>query len=125
MRFSLKDTPVIDRGNGSKAQIFCDKDTNPELPASILLSTRPAHAGFAPAHKHEVETELFIGVEGHGVVAIDGVEFPLNPGDAVFALPGTLHSVGNDSDEPLTFYAIFMPGCSLQMIRDSAVKVQK
>ncbi|MHA2283331.1 MAG: cupin domain-containing protein [Promethearchaeota archaeon] len=58
-------------------------------------------------HTHKSE-EAVLFLSGHGVVSINGKQFEVGPGDALWIPPATMHSTKNfSSDETLDFVAAF------------------
>jgi mannose-6-phosphate isomerase-like protein (cupin superfamily) len=58
-------------------------------------------------HSHAGQEEVYIFVQGHGIIQIDDDFFEANVGD-MFAIPdGAFHKVFNESDSLLKFTAIF------------------
>jgi len=53
-----------------------------------------------PRHVHDSQ-EVFIFVQGKGVVPIDGVEYPVKTGDVVIVKPGEDHHTRSSVEEPL------------------------
>ena len=53
-----------------------------------------------PVHKHDVN-EVFIFIQGRGVIPIDGVEYPVETGDVVVVEPGEDHHTRSSQDDPL------------------------
>lgn len=53
-----------------------------------------------PRHVHEVD-EVFIFVQGRGVIPIDGVEYPVKAGDVVVVEKGEDHHTRSSVDDPL------------------------
>jgi mannose-6-phosphate isomerase-like protein (cupin superfamily) len=53
-----------------------------------------------PRHVHDV-AEVFIFVQGKGVLPIDGVEYPVKTGDVVIVEAGEDHHTRSSEDEPL------------------------
>lgn len=51
-------------------------------------------------HVHDVD-EVFIVVQGTGVIPIDGVEYPMKTGDVVIVEPGEDHHTRSSVDDPL------------------------
>ena len=87
------------------------------LPAN-LGDKRVAHGGLyifkpgeiahpEPRHVHDVE-EVFIFVQGRGVLPIDGVEYPVKTGDVVIVEAGEDHHTRSSQDDPLvaTWYVM-------------------
>ena len=53
-----------------------------------------------PVHVHESD-EVFIFLEGKGVLPIDGVEYPIEAGDVVIVEAGEDHHTRSSIEEPL------------------------
>lgn len=53
-----------------------------------------------PLHAHDVD-ELFIFVQGQGILPIDGVEYPIQTGDVVLVEAGEDHHTRSSVDHPL------------------------
>lgn len=62
-----------------------------------------------PFHNHHVNEELFVILDGHGVVRIGAAEHPIRAGDVIAAPAGgrdTAHQIINTSDAELRYLAI-------------------
>ena len=59
-------------------------------------------------HIHDLSCELLLITEGHGTVIYDDERYTISAGEVHFCPKGHSHSVVNDSDAPLKFYA-FVP----------------
>jgi len=57
-------------------------------------------------HAHPDTEDLYLILEGHGTGILDGMRFPLSPGDLFLVKAGGTHGLINDSEEPLTFLGI-------------------
>ncbi|MDX9755410.1 MAG: cupin domain-containing protein [bacterium] len=53
-----------------------------------------------PRHVHDVD-EVFIFVQGRGVLPIDGVEYPVKTGDVVIVKGGEDHHTRSSVEDPL------------------------
>ncbi len=53
-----------------------------------------------PRHVHDVD-EVFIFIQGKGVIPIDGVEYPVQTGDVVIVRAGEDHHTRSSVEEPL------------------------
>ena len=53
-----------------------------------------------PRHVHDTE-EVFIFIQGKGVIPIDGVEYPVKTGDVVIVDAGEDHHTRSSEDDPL------------------------
>jgi mannose-6-phosphate isomerase-like protein (cupin superfamily) len=58
---------------------------------------------------HDGIDQFFRFEEGSGVVAIDGVEHPVEDGSGVIVPSGARHNVRNTGDTPLKLYSIYGP----------------
>ena len=58
------------------------------------------HAHPEPRHVHDVD-EVFIVLQGAGVIPIDGREYPLKAGDVVIVAAGEDHHARSSVDDPL------------------------
>ena len=54
-----------------------------------------------PRHVHEDADEVFIFVQGQGVVPVDGVDHPVSTGDIVIVEAGEDHHTRSSEDDPL------------------------
>ena len=53
-----------------------------------------------PRHVHDSD-EVFIFIQGKGVIPIDGVEYPVKTGDVVIVRAGEDHHTRSSTDDPL------------------------
>ena len=53
-----------------------------------------------PRHVHDT-AEVFIGVQGRGVIPIDGVDVPIQTGDVVIVEAGEDHHTRSSVEDPL------------------------
>jgi mannose-6-phosphate isomerase-like protein (cupin superfamily) len=53
-----------------------------------------------PRHVHDVD-EVFIFVQGRGVIPIDGVDYPVVTGDVVIVEAGEDHHTRSSKEDPL------------------------
>lgn len=53
-----------------------------------------------PRHVHDVD-EVFIFVQGKGVIPIDGIDHPVQTGDVVIVEAGEDHHTRSSRDDPL------------------------
>ncbi len=53
-----------------------------------------------PRHVHDTE-EVFIFIQGQGVIPIDGVDYPVQTGDVVIVEAGEDHHTRSSDDDPL------------------------
>lgn len=57
-------------------------------------------------HAHPDTEDLYLILEGHGTGLLDGMRFPVGPGDLFLVKAGGTHGLINDSAAPLTFMGI-------------------
>lgn len=62
-----------------------------------------------PRHVHDVD-EVFILIQGRGVLPIDGVEYPIQTGDVVIVEAGEDHHTRSSMDDPLVAAWYLMSG---------------
>ena len=55
-------------------------------------------------HKHHKE-EVYIFTKGNGFVIVDGIRYPVGPGDVAYIPPDAVHSVKNESEGELLWAA--------------------
>ena len=73
------------------------------------LCVVPAGKRAWPYHCHHVNEEMFLILEGTGVLRTGDREYPLRAGDVVAAPPGdaaTAHQIINNSDRELRYVAV-------------------
>ena len=82
-------------------------DTMPTSELVVGLAEIPVGAGCPPrGHTHE-PAEVYYIVGGRGEVMVDGKQYPLRVGDAVWIPPNAEHVAYNTGDEPLRLIYIF------------------
>jgi len=59
-----------------------------------------AHASEA-RHVHADHYEIFVNVQGKGVVEVEGVDYEFRTGDVILIEPGESHHVRSDEVDPL------------------------
>ena len=73
---------------------------NFEMHITSLYAKGPSHA----AHTH-IDTEICLIIEGDAYMTIDGKTYTAGPGDLFIANSNSLHSIGNASDKPCSYFA--------------------
>ena len=73
---------------------------NYEMHVTYLNVKGPSHA----AHQH-IDTEIILIISGQTEMTIDGKSYTAGPGDFYIAESGKMHSVGNASDKPCSYFA--------------------
>ena len=57
-------------------------------------------------HTHGKNEEIYLVLEGEGVMHLDGEEFPVRPGHVILNQPGGTHGLRNSGDKKLKIYVI-------------------
>lgn len=70
-----------------------------------MMLVKMAPGGTSPAHRHP-HPQIFYVISGKGIVRLDGVEHPLEPGTAVRVLGGELHDFLNTGTEELVMLEV-------------------
>ena len=71
----------------------------------IMLGELPPGASIG-MHLHEQSSEIIFCISGEGVVVCDGVAERLAEGDCHYCKKGSSHTLKNESDKLLRFYAV-------------------
>ena len=75
---------------------------------TIFLHELPK-GGKVPEHSHQNNEEIFICLNGEGVITIDGNEHLFKEHDVAFLAPLSIHSIHTTSETPLKFMVIISP----------------
>jgi len=62
--------------------------------------------GWLGLHRH-TPAEIYYIVQGHGTVTLDGADYPVSAGTAVYIPGGTEHGIRNTGPTPLRFFYAF------------------
>ena len=89
-----------------------DNDTyllkdNTHLNNLVISSTKLNPFKKTGGHKHDGQEEVYIFVEGSGVMKIDDDIFPVKQGDTILIEDGQFHQVLNDTPNTLYFVCVF------------------
>jgi mannose-6-phosphate isomerase-like protein (cupin superfamily) len=57
-------------------------------------------------HLHPDTEEIWLIVEGHGTVILDGVAAPVGPGDLMLTKAGHSHGLNNSTDGPMVYLGL-------------------
>lgn len=71
----------------------------------IIHGTLPPHASIG-VHTHDEDSEIIYILSGHGSVLDDGERLPLEAGQCHYCPNGHTHSLINDSEKDLVFFAV-------------------
>lgn len=85
----------------SETRLFPKILGNKKIKSGGLYVFKPGETAHPEAHhSHDVD-EVFIFVQGKGVLPIDGVEYPVKTGDVVIVKPGEDHHTRSSVNDPL------------------------
>ena len=79
-----------------------------ELPYSIAHALLPAGAASLP-HRLKTSSEVYLILEGEGLMHIDSELIEVRPGQAMLIPPGSIQHLQNTSDKDLKFICIVNP----------------
>lgn len=65
--------------------------------------------GEVPEHSHETNEEIFICLDGEGIITVDGTEFSFKKHDVAYLAPLSIHSIRATSETPLKFMVVISP----------------
>lgn len=77
--------------------------TGPNVDLGVVVITPGEHH---PCHKHVIQEESFLGLEGECAVYVDGERVVIKPGTYLRCDPNEAHYFRNESDTP--FKAVFI-----------------
>ena len=101
--FTQIDENVIANFKGGEKEtfvkLFCD-DSN------RILKGRLEPGASIGMHTHETSSETILITAGHGCVIDDGIRIPLSTGDVHYCPKGHSHSLVNDSNGNMEFFAV-------------------
>ena len=94
---------------------------------TLIISTLAPDGGCTDSHTHGDAGELMVFITGKGKAWLDGKEYELKPGVALYAPPGKTHKTMNTGSEPLQIACVFVPAISTEYITRSieAAKTRK
>jgi mannose-6-phosphate isomerase-like protein (cupin superfamily) len=81
----LNDLPATPCPCGTARRAFAD---NPHNAASVHLVDISEDAR---VHYHKNMTEIYVVIEGQGVIELDGIRYPIRPLSTVYIQPGCRH----------------------------------
>lgn len=103
IKFDQMNDTVLERFKGGDGTLISKMftDANGKIMRGRLLPH--SHIGL---HTHEGNSEVIFILSGVGKVLYDGIYEDLQPGDCHYCPMGHAHSLINETDEELVFYAI-------------------
>ncbi len=75
---------------------------------TVFLHELPKE-GRVGGHAHKSNEEIFICLDGEGIITIDGKEYSFKKHDVAFLAPLSKHSIRAISDIPLRFMVVISP----------------
>ena len=109
-RHSFDDAPfttaVAHDGRGSVRSARATTGVPGSACAFIDLCIVPAGSSIG-LHTHgDEDEEIYVVVDGHGRMTVDGETFGVGPGDVIANRPGGSHGLSNDTDAPLRIVVV-------------------
>lgn len=106
-------------------KVVMSPDLDPAVKGfSLIESILAPNGGCTDYHTHPVSGELMIIMSGTGRAFMDGKEYELKPGMAMYAPPGVEHKTLNTGSEPVRIACVFVPAIDTSYIMES-VKAAK
>jgi uncharacterized cupin superfamily protein len=108
---NLEDVALDRSAHGEKFEVM-DGPISPRVGAKLLgysIAVVPPGKRAYPFHAHHVNEEMFLVLEGRGVVRIGDAEHPIRKGDVIAAPAGgrdTAHQIVNTSSEELRYLMV-------------------
>jgi mannose-6-phosphate isomerase-like protein (cupin superfamily) len=99
-----REEEVVERGN-VQWRTLISAGLTPSTGLALGVARVPS-GGHLAAHRHE-QAEVYLVLDGTGVVTIDGEASPVRPGASVFIPGGAIHSVRSTGPEDLRFAYVF------------------
>ncbi|NML21224.1 cupin domain-containing protein [Pseudoflavitalea sp. G-6-1-2] len=96
------------------------KETNGEY-AEFEVTLPPGKPG-PPLHKHPLQSEHFIAVEGTLTLMADGKKVQLNPNETFTVKPGVTHAFSNETNDTLRWRAIIKPALNFEYLSEETVE---
>ena len=99
---NMEETVLVNFCGGEKAlcaNMFLDENGK-------ILRGRLEPGASIGLHTHETSSEMIYYLSGNGKVICDGVEERVTAGDCHYCPKGSAHTMINDSDADLVFFAV-------------------
>jgi len=104
---SREDAIPFTTADGSTIRVLLDADSGTANQSLAEASLEPGQA--TARHYHARSEELYVLLDGTGVMEIDGESSDVGPGAAVLIPPGARHQIRASEDEPLRFLCCCAP----------------
>lgn len=103
IEFSAIPESIIPQFRGGEGDTHACMYTDPAI--KIMRGKLPPGASIG-LHTHEMSSEVIYILSGHGKALYEGEYEPLEAGSCHYCPKGKGHSLINDSEEDLTFFAV-------------------
>jgi len=103
IKFDETNFKVLTNFNGGEKEFHANIVTD-EL--NKILKGRLIPGASIGLHRHETSSEIIFFLSGSGKIITDGVEERITAGDCHYCKKGSEHTMINDTDEDLVFYAV-------------------
>jgi mannose-6-phosphate isomerase-like protein (cupin superfamily) len=108
---SRDDAKPFTTADGSTIRVLLDAETGGARNQSLAEAwLEPGQA--TERHYHARSEELYVLLEGHGEMEVDGARAPVGPGVAVLIPAGAWHQIRAADDAPLRFLCCCSPAYS-------------
>lgn len=98
-------SPHDGEGTANSAQLFTAADF--DTPANFVIYTVLQPLSSIGYHTHGADEELYIVLEGQGIMQVNGQSRTVHAGDIILNKPGWSHGLRNEStDHPLRLLVI-------------------
>lgn len=106
-------------------KVILSPDSNADVKGfSLLESILAPDGGCTDFHSHPTSGELMIIMSGKGKAWLEGKEYELKPGTAIYAPPGVEHKTLNTGSEPVRIACVFVPSIDTTYILESVRAAQ-
>ena len=104
---SREDAIPFTTADGSTIRVLLDADSGTANQSLAEASLEPGQA--TERHYHARSEELYVLLDGTGVMEIDGESSDVGPGAAILIPPGARHQIRASEHEPLRFLCCCAP----------------
>src|SRR5436305_7695940 len=104
---SLATAPAYTTKDGSSVRALFEFGEVARNQSLVEASLPPG--GSTERHLHTTSEELYVILDGAGVMEIDGDRAPIGAGDVVLIPPGARHQISASADGPLRFLCCCSP----------------
>lgn len=103
---AVDEREAIYGGKGTVKMQHYFKATDFAAPIRMCARITIPPGGSIGEHAHLKEDEIYIVLEGNGVIVDNGKELPIGVGDAILTGQGGKHGIMNNTEKDLVFAAI-------------------